>query len=369
MIQEALEADPDMAVDPENEDDWGLTEEEQHGPLAIPHRALPYQVVLSPSKKTLKPAAKDGKVMDKQSPSRPRASGKKLDHPKNKSDSWGAKKVKAKRRIHEVEEYNADDTSNIEVLGSGDDVSAHSTSESINSQLVILDNIQQPMPVQSTTVHPTSNKTNAQRNFDVLITKPLPKQRQATPGSSTVLAMQGQPAPQPSVEDTPVRLTGQAGGGTVSTCSHMFAHAQAQENPRKSKRIDLQAISRPTLTVDDDDSDIEVLPPDDTYPSSTTQSRSAPIPKNAPVPLRSNLLDLQENITLTPIIESNESDVPNTQTSPDLSAFPNLSLHSQSHPSDCHGQAPVVCSQGVPLSQGKHGMHSYLPSYCRYRQQ
>ena len=149
-----MEADPDLAVDPENEDDWGLTEEEQRGPLTIPNRALPYKVVRSPSKKTSKPMAKDGMVIDKQSPSKPTDSGKKSDRPKNKTESRGAKKVEATRRIHEVEEYNADDTSDNEDVGSGDDVSAYSTSESIHSQLAILDDIQRPKPVQSTTVHP-----------------------------------------------------------------------------------------------------------------------------------------------------------------------------------------------------------------------
>ena len=118
-------------VDPENEDDWGLNEDEQFEPLVIPKRATAYKVVQAPTQKTSKPGAKDGKANDKQSPAKATASPKKADHSKTKSDSRGAKKVDAQRRIHEVEEYDADDASDIELLGSGDNVSTRSSSESM----------------------------------------------------------------------------------------------------------------------------------------------------------------------------------------------------------------------------------------------
>ena len=100
--------DPKLTVDPYDENDWPLNEEDKLERLRIGKRASIYKVVQPQAEATPKAITKTAKATEKASPVKLKASGSKSGA--KKGESRGEQKVEGNKQIHEVEEYGADET-------------------------------------------------------------------------------------------------------------------------------------------------------------------------------------------------------------------------------------------------------------------
>jgi hypothetical protein len=108
LIDEALEINPDVFIDPYDEEDWPLDDEDQLDYLSIPKRATPYKAV-QPKGKTV---TKSTPAPSKSNPEAASTSHATAKSPKSKPSiakvglpkagaSRGAKKVDATKRMQD----------------------------------------------------------------------------------------------------------------------------------------------------------------------------------------------------------------------------------------------------------------------------